>query len=142
MLQQENQFFLLTAQHVARMIEEKREKWSYQNPEQVVKYLNHLHIRTDLGKEGLYSQDLTLLELHAEDAAEMVRLGLSFYDLRTSQYSSDEEYGPDYFIIGAPKSTSTTNRNGPLWRLIPPTPGQWITSCNPKRSLHQSGANC
>jgi hypothetical protein len=24
--------------------------------------------------------------------------------LRTSQYSSDEEYGPDYFIIGAPKS--------------------------------------
>ena len=34
----------------------------------------------------------------------MVRLGLRFYDLRTSQYSSDEEYGPDYFIIGAPKS--------------------------------------
>ena len=34
----------------------------------------------------------------------MVRLGLSFYDLRTSQYSSDEEYGPDYFVIGAPKS--------------------------------------
>lgn len=104
MLQQENQFFLLTAQHVARMIEEKREKWSYQNPERVVKYLNHPPIRTDLGKEGLYSQDLTLLQLHAEDAAEMVRLGLSFYDLRTSQYSSDEEYGPDYFIIGAPKS--------------------------------------
>jgi hypothetical protein len=36
MLQQENQFFLLTAQHVARMIEEKREKWSYQNPQRVV----------------------------------------------------------------------------------------------------------
>ena len=104
MLQQENHFFLLTAQHVARMIEEKREKWSYQNPERVVKYLNHPPIRTDLGKEGLYSQDLTLLELHAQDAAEMVRLGLSFYDLRTSQYSSDEEYGPDHFIIGAPKS--------------------------------------
>ncbi len=103
-LQQGNQFFLLTAQHVARMIEEKGEKWSYQNPERVVKYLNHPPIRTDLGEEGLYSQDLTLLELHAEDAAEMVRLGLSFYDLRTSQYSSDEEYGPDYFIIGAPKS--------------------------------------
>jgi len=79
-------------------------KWSYQNPERVVKYLNHPPIRTDLGKEGLYSQDLTLFELHAEDAAEMVRLGLSFYDLRTSQYSSDEEHGPDYFIIGAPKS--------------------------------------
>ena len=104
MLQQGNQFFLLTAQHVARMIEEKRERWFYQNPARVVKYLNHPPIRTDLGKEGLYSQDLTLLELHAEDAAEMVRLGLSFYDLRTSQYSSDEEYGPDYFIIGAPKS--------------------------------------
>jgi hypothetical protein len=104
MLQQENRFFLLTAQHVARIIEEKKEKWSYQNPERVVKYLNHSPTRTDLGKEGLYSQDLTLLELHAEDAAEMVRLGLSFYNLRTSQYSSDEEYGPDYFIIGAPKS--------------------------------------
>src|ERR1700722_4185723 len=65
MLQQENHFFLLTAQHVARMIEEKREKWSYQNPERVVKYLSHPPIRTDLGKEGLYSQDLTLLELHA-----------------------------------------------------------------------------
>jgi len=104
MLQQENQFFLLTAQHVARMIEEKRERWSYQNPQQVVKYLNHPPVRTDLGKEGLYSQDLTLFELHAEDAAEMVHLGLRFYDLRTSQYSSDEEYGPDYFIIGAPKS--------------------------------------
>jgi hypothetical protein len=104
MLQQENQFFLLTAQHVARMIEEKRERWSYQNPQRVVKYLNHPPIRTDLGKEGLYSQDLTLFELHTEDAAEMVRLGLRFYDLRTSQYSSDEEYGPDYFIIGAPKS--------------------------------------
>jgi hypothetical protein len=104
MLPQENRFFLLTAQHVARMIEGKREKWSYQNPERAVKYLNHPPIRTDLGKEGLYSQDLTLLELHTEDAAEMVRLGLSFYDLRTSQYSSDEEYGPDYFIIGAPKS--------------------------------------
>jgi len=47
---------------------------------------------------------LTLFELHADDVAEMVRLGLSFYDLRTSQYSSDEVYGPDYFIIGAPKS--------------------------------------
>jgi hypothetical protein len=105
MLQQENQFFLLTAQHVARIIEEKREKWSYQNLERVVKYLNHPPTRTDLGKEGLYSQDLTLLELHAEDAAEMVHLGLRFYDLRTSQYSSDEEYGPDYFIIGAPKSS-------------------------------------
>jgi hypothetical protein len=104
MLQEENQFFLLTAQHVARMIEEKREKWSYQNPERAVRYLNHPATRTDLGKEGLYSQDLTLFELHAEDAAEIVRLGLSFYDLRTSQYSSDEEYGPDYFIIGAPKS--------------------------------------
>jgi hypothetical protein len=103
-LQEENQFFLLTAQHVARIIEEKREKWSYQNPERAVKYLNHPPIRTDLGNEGLYSQDLTLFELHAEDAAEMVRLGLSFYDLRTLQYSSDEEYGPDYFIIGAPKS--------------------------------------
>ncbi len=105
MLPQENRFFLLTAQHVARMIEEKREKWSYQNPKRVVKYLNHPPIRTDLGNEALYSQDLTLFELHAEDAAEMVRLGLSFYDLRTSQYSSDEEYGPDYFVIGAPKST-------------------------------------
>jgi hypothetical protein len=104
MLQQENQFFLLTAQHVARMIEEKREKWSYQNPQRVVKHLNHPHTRTDLGKEGLYSPDLTLFELHAEDAAEMVRLGLNFYDLRTSQYLSDAEYGPDYFIIGAPKS--------------------------------------
>ena len=104
MLQQENQFFLLTAQHVARMIEEKRERWSYQNPQRVVKCLNHPPVRTDLGKEGLYSPDLSLFELHAEDAAEMVRLGLSFYDLRTSQYSSDEEYGPDYFIIGAPKS--------------------------------------
>ena len=104
MLQPENQFFLLTAQHVARMIEEKREKWSYENPKRVVKCLNYPPIRTDLGKEGLYSQDLTLFELHAEDAAEMVRLGLSFYDLRTPQYSSDEEYGPDYFIIGAPRS--------------------------------------
>ena len=100
----ENQFFLLTAQHVARIIEEKKEKWSYQNPKRVVKYLNHPPKRTDLGKEGLFSQDLTLLELHTEDAAEMVRLGLSFYDLRTSKYSSNEEYGPDYFIIGAPKS--------------------------------------
>jgi hypothetical protein len=104
MLEEENQFFLLTAQHVVRIIEEKGEKWSYQNMERVVKYLNHPPIRTDLGNEGLYSQDLTLLELHAEDAAEMVRLGLRFYDLRTSQYSSDEEYGPDYFVIGAPKS--------------------------------------
>ncbi len=104
MLRQENQFFLLTAQHVARILEEKREKWSYQNRKRVIKYLNHPPVRTDLGKEGLYSQDLTLLELHAEDAAEMVRLGLGFYDLKTSQYSSDAEYGPDYFIIGAPKS--------------------------------------
>jgi hypothetical protein len=104
MLPQENRFFLLTAQHVARMIEGKREKWSYQNPERVVKYLYHPPVRTDLGNEGLYSPDLTLFELHAEDAAEMVRLGLSFYDLRTSQYSSDEEYGPDYFVIGTPKS--------------------------------------
>src|SRR5271170_4824340 len=57
MLQQEKQFFLLTAQHVARMIAEKKEKWSYQNPERVVKYLEHLPVRTDLGNEGLYSQD-------------------------------------------------------------------------------------
>lgn len=104
MLQPENQFFLLTAQHIARMLQEKREKWFYQNPERVIKYLNYPPIRTDLGTEALYSQDLTLLKLHAEDAAEMVRLGLSFYDLKTLQYSSDEEYGPDYFIIGAPKS--------------------------------------
>lgn len=104
MLQQENRFFLLTAQHVARMLAEKKEKWSYQNLERVVKSLNHPPTRTDLGKEGLYSQDLTLLELHADDAADMVPLGLRFYDLKTSQYSSDEEYGPDYFIIGAPKS--------------------------------------
>jgi hypothetical protein len=104
MLPQENRFFLITAQHVARINEEKREKWSYQNPERAVKHLNHPPIRTDLGNENIYSQDLTLFELHAEDAAEMVRLGLRFYDLRTSQYSSDEEYGPDYFVIGAPKS--------------------------------------
>lgn len=103
-LQPENQCFLLTAQHVARILEEKTEKWSYQNPARVVRDLNHPPTRTDLGNEGLYSQDLTLFELHAEDAAEMVRLGLKFYDLKTSQYSSDEEYGPDYFIIGAPKS--------------------------------------
>lgn len=103
-LQPENQFFILTAQHVARILEQKTEKWSYQNPARVVKYLNYPPTRTDLGNEGLYSQDLTLFELHAEDAAEMVRLGLKFYDLKTSQYSSDEEYGPDYFIIGAPKS--------------------------------------
>ena len=82
MLPQENRFFLLTAQHVARIIEEKTEKWSYQNPKRVVRYLNHPPIRTDLGNEAIYSQDLTLFELHAEDAAEMVRLGLSFYDLR------------------------------------------------------------
>jgi hypothetical protein len=113
MLPQENRFFLLTAQHVARIIEEKRDKWSYQNPKRVVRYLNHPHIRTDLGNEGTYSQDLTLFELHAEDAAEMVRLGLSFYDLRTSQYSSDEEYGPDYFVIGAPKSAEVL-ANGEL----------------------------
>ena len=62
--------------------------------ERVVKYLNHPPIRTDLGNEGLYSQDLTLLELHAEDAAEMVRLGLSFYDLRTSQYSRMKNMDP------------------------------------------------
>ena len=104
MLQQENQFFLLTAQHVARILKQKRERWSYANPAWVKAFLRHPFTRTDLGKEGLYSQDLTLLELHAEDAAEMVRLGLSFYDLKTSQYSSDEVYGPDYFIIGAPKS--------------------------------------
>jgi hypothetical protein len=86
------------------MLAEKKEKWSYQNPERVVKYLKHPPVTTDLGNEGLYSQDLTLLELHAEDAADMVPLGLRFYDLRMSQYSADEEYGPDYFIIGAPKS--------------------------------------
>lgn len=103
-LQQENKFFLLTAQHVARVIEQKGEKWSYQNPALVVRHLDHPFVRTDLGSEASYSQDLTLFELHAEDAAEMVRLGLSFYDLRTSQYLSDQEYGPDYFIIGAPKS--------------------------------------
>jgi hypothetical protein len=104
-LQQENQFFLLTAQHVARIVEEKKERWFYENPARAVKYLKHPPIRTDLGTEALYSQDLTLLELHAEDAAEMVRSGLRFYDLGTSQYSSDEEYGPDYFVIGAPKSS-------------------------------------
>jgi hypothetical protein len=105
MLPQEKQFFLLTAQHVARMLEEKGEKWFYQNPQRAIKHLSHPPRRTDLGTEGLFSQDLTRLELHAEDAAEMLRLGLSFYDLGTSQYSSDdEEYGPDYFIIGAPKS--------------------------------------
>jgi hypothetical protein len=112
-LQQENKFFLLTAQHVARMLEEKKEKWSYQNPALVVRHLDHPFVRTDLGNEASYSQDLTLFELHAEDAAEMVRLGLSFYDLRTSQYSSDQEYAPDYFIIGAPKSAefiATINR--------------------------------
>lgn len=57
-LQEENQFFLLTAQHVARILEDKKEKWSYQNLEQ---YLNRPPTRTDLGKEELYSQDLTLL---------------------------------------------------------------------------------
>ena len=103
-LPQENKFFLLTAQHVARMIEEKREKWFYSNPQRAVKTLNHPPIRTDLGSEALYSQDLTLFDLHAEDAAEMVRLGLRFYDLTTPQHSSDEEYGPDYFVIGAPQS--------------------------------------
>jgi hypothetical protein len=101
---QENRFFLITAQHVARILAEKKERWAYQNPEGVVRYLNHPLIRTDLGNEGLYSQDLTLFELHAEDAAEMVRQGLRFYDLMTSQYSAEEEYGPDYFVIGAPKS--------------------------------------
>lgn len=104
MLPQENRFFLITAQHVARILTEMKERWAYQNPERVVRYLNHPPIRTDLGNEGLYSQDLTLFELHAEDATEMVSLGLSFYDLRTSQYSSAEEYGPDYFVVGAPKS--------------------------------------
>lgn len=104
MLPQENQFFLLTAQHVVRIIEEKKERWCCGNPARAVKYLNHPPIRTDLGTEALYSQDLTLLELHAEDAAEMIRSGLRFYDLGTSQSSLDEEYGPDYFVIGAPKS--------------------------------------
>jgi hypothetical protein len=103
-LLEENCFFLLTAQHVARVIGKKGEKWSYQNPALVVRHLDHPFVRTDLGSEASYSQDLTLFELHAEDAAEMVRLGLSFYDLKTSQYSSDQEYGPDYFIVGAPKS--------------------------------------
>ena len=103
-LQEENRFFLLTAQHVARVIQKKGEKWSYQNPALVVRHLDRPFLRTDLGSDASYSQDLTLFELHAEDAAEMVRLGLSFYDLKTSQYSSDQEYGPDYFIIGAPKS--------------------------------------
>jgi len=105
MLPQENRFFLITAQHVARILAEKKERWAYQNPEGAVRYLKHPPIRTDLGNEGIYSQDLTLFELHAEDAAEMVRQGLRFYDLMTSQYSADEEYGPDYFIIGAPKSS-------------------------------------
>jgi hypothetical protein len=104
MLPQENRFFLITAQHVARILAEKKERWAYQNPEGVVRYLKHPPIRTDLGNEGLYSQDLTLFEPHAEDAAEMVRQGLRFYDLTTSQYSAEEEYGPDYFVIGAPKS--------------------------------------
>jgi hypothetical protein len=104
MLQPENRFFLLTAQHVARIIEEQPEKWSYSNHLRVVRCLDHLPKRTDLGTEGHFSEDLTLLELHPEDAAEMVRLGLSFYDFRTSQYLSDEEFAPDYFIIGAPRS--------------------------------------
>jgi hypothetical protein len=104
MLPQENRFFLITAQHVARILAEKKERWAYQNPEGVVRHLKHPPIRTDLGNEGLYSQDLTLFEPHAEDAAEMVRQGLRFYDLTTSQYSAEEEYGPDYFVIGAPKS--------------------------------------
>ena len=103
-LQQENQFFLLTAQHVARMLEERKEKWSYQNPKRTVNSLSRQPKRTDLGNEGLYSPDLTLFELHTEDAAKMVNEGLSFYDLTTSQYSSAEQYGPDYFVIGAPKS--------------------------------------
>jgi hypothetical protein len=103
-LPQGNHFFLLTAQHVARILEEKGEKWFYQNPKRVVACLNHPHTRTDLGDEKMYSPDLTLFELHAEDAAEMVRLGLNFYDLGTAQYSSEVEYGPDYFVIGAPKS--------------------------------------
>lgn len=105
MLPQENRFFLITAQHVARILAEKKERWAYQNPEKVVRHLSHPYIRTDLGNEKLFSQDLTLFELHAEDAAEMVRHGLRFYDLMTLQYSADEEYGPDYFIIGAPKSS-------------------------------------
>ena len=104
-LRQKNKFFLVTAQHVASSLEKKGEKWSYRNPALVVRYLDHPPVRADLGSEAPYSQDLTLFELHAEDAAEMVRLGLRFYDLNTSQYSSDEEYGPDYFIIGTPKST-------------------------------------
>jgi hypothetical protein len=105
-LPQENRFFLITARHVARILAEKKERWAYQNPEGVVRYLSHPPMRTDLGNEGLYSQDLTLFELHAEDAAEMVRQGLRFYDLMTLQYPArDEEYGPDYFIIGAPKSS-------------------------------------
>jgi hypothetical protein len=103
-LPDENRFFLLTAQHVARILEEKAEKWFFQNPKQVVACLNHPHSRTDLGDEKMFSPDLTLFELHAEDAAEMRRLGLRFYDLKTAQYSSEEEYGPDYFVIGAPKS--------------------------------------
>jgi hypothetical protein len=109
-LQQENHFFLLTAQHVARILEEKRERWFYANSARVVAFLSHPFTRTDLGNEGPYSQDLTLFELHAEDAAEMVRLGLSFYDLRTSQ-SLDGEYGPDYFIVGAPKSSEVIANN-------------------------------
>lgn len=34
----------------------------------------------------------------------MALVGLKFYDLGTTQYTSDEEYGADYFIVGAPKS--------------------------------------
>jgi hypothetical protein len=101
----ESRFFLLTAQHVIRIIEDQKEKWSYQNLERVVRYLIHPPTRTDLGKEALYSPDLTLLELHSEDAAEMVHLGLRFYDWGTLQFLSDGEYRPDYFIIGAPKSS-------------------------------------
>jgi hypothetical protein len=107
-LGQENRFFLLTAQHVARIIEQKGQKWFYQNLRTVVKHLKHPPKRIDLGDEGIYSPDLTFLELDSEDVAEMALAGLKFYDLRTTQYSSeyssDEEYGPDYFIIGAPKS--------------------------------------
>ena len=38
-LPQENRFFLITAQHVARILAEKKERWAYQNPEGVVRYL-------------------------------------------------------------------------------------------------------
>ena len=103
-LRPENRFFLLTAQHVVRILEEKQQKWSYQNVCSVVRHLKHPPKRTDLGNERPYSPDLTLLELNNEDVAEMALVGLKFYDLGTIQYTSDEEYGADYFIVGAPKS--------------------------------------